>query len=301
MTLETLKKFKIGQDRPLITLEINPPRGADITPILARLQGRLEGVDFLNVTDSALAKMKLSGITFGALLKKHFNKEVMVNFACRDRNIIAMQSDLLGAWASGVHSIIALTGDALTVGDYPEGRGVFEVNSLGLLKIIQTLNSGHDMANQELKGNTDFTAGVVVNPNARNTNAEIKRLHKKKEAGALYALSQPVFDIESSTSFFEAASKVGIPLFIGLLAFKKAEAALSVEQYIPGIKLSEEIRQLMTERPNDDMSEFFLEHCLKIAAANRQWVCGFHVISGALPKLALTLTERLVKYVNSLG
>ncbi|MBX7136510.1 MAG: methylenetetrahydrofolate reductase [Oligoflexia bacterium] len=284
--------------RHLVCLEVNPPRGTEMGDIFRRLDGGLEGIDFLNVTDSALARMKLAAFPFATTLKARYGIEPMVNISCRDRNLIAIQADLLGAWSTGIRSVVALTGDAVSIGDDPERKGVFEVNSIGLINAINTLNAGKDLAGNSLNGAPDFVVGVVVNPNANNPAAEIKRLQKKKDAGAKYALSQPVFDQELASTFFKEASKVGVPLFMGLLPLKNGKAARAVIS-IPGIKLSAALQQVIAADPDADLSSFSIEHSLKLAESNREYVRGYHVISGASAKLALQLGQELAKYVRS--
>jgi len=297
-----LNKLKFPQNEPatpLLCLEINPPRGVDLEAIFARLDGKLSGVNFLNITDSALAKMRMNPLVFASLLKHRYGIEPLVNISCRDRNVIALQSDLLAGWASGVHSIIALTGDAVSIGDMPDSKGVFEINSIGLLNIINTLNAGKDLAGNDLHGAPSYYPGVVVNPNAKNPSAEIRRLTRKKDAGAVYALSQPVFDEESAVSFFQEAHAVGVSLFVGLLPFKNGKAVLGISR-IPGIRIPPDIMSMAESNPEADLTEFSLEHCLKLAKKCRPYVRGFHVISGATPKLALQLTEHLVRFIQDI-
>lgn len=283
---------------PLVCLEVNPPRGADFESVFSRLEGNVDGVDFFNVTDCALAKMRCAALPFAALLKQRFGIETLVNVACRDRNVIALQSDLLAGWAMGIRSIVALTGDAVTIGDHPEAKGVFEFNSVGLLRVIETLNGGHDMAGGELRGVPALIPGVVVNPNVKNPAAEIRRLAKKGEAGGVYALSQPVFETEQAVTFFEEAKKVGVALFVGLLPFKNVKAALGVSR-IPGIRLSERMLASLDKDSETDISAASIEHCVEIAQAVRPHVAGFHVICGATPKLGLQLVRELVKVVRA--
>jgi len=275
---------------------VNPPRGTNIASIFERLDNAVEGIDFFNVTDSALAKMKLAALPFASILKNRYGIEPMVNVSCRDRNMIALQSDLLAGWAMGVRSIIALTGDAMSVGDTPEGKAVFEVNSVGLLGVVNQLNSGRDMTGFELKGKTDYVAGVVVNPNAKNGGAEIRRLQKKKDAGARYALSQPVFDEETSISFFKEAASVGVPIFMGLLPLKTAKGARAIHK-IPGLRLPEKLLAEIEGKGEEDLSSFFIDRCLHLADANKSYVCGFHVVSGAYPTLAIALARELAKTI----
>lgn len=284
--------------RPLLCLEINPPRGTDVQAVLERYAG-LDRVDFVNVTDSALAKMKLSGLVFGALFKQRYGIEPLVNLSCRDRNVIALQADLLGAWSLGVRSIVALTGDAVTVGDLPDAKGVFEVNSIGLLNILKTLNSGKDLAGAELKGATGFIPGVVVNPNARNRDAEIRRLTRKGEAGGTYSLSQPVFDVEQASAFFEAAVGSQVDNFVGLMPFKTARAFEAVAK-IPGIKVPEQLLAKARTLADSDVPAFSLDIACEIAERTRPFVRGFHVISGGSPMLAVDLCNRLSSWIKTL-
>ncbi len=287
-----------SEARPLLCLEVNPPRGTDVATVFERYAG-LQGVDLVNVTDSALAKMKLSGIVFGALFKQRYGIEPVVNLSCRDRNVIALQADLLGAWSLGVRSIVALTGDAVTVGDMPDAKGVFEVNSIGLLNILKNLNAGKDLAGAELKGKTDFVAGVVVNPNARNRDAEIRRLSRKSEAGGTYSLSQPVFDVETAESFFAAAKETGVDNFVGLLPFKTAKAFEAVAK-IPGIKVPEGLLEKARSLAEQDVAKFSMDVACEIADRVRPHVKGFHVISGGSPLLAVDLCNRLSSWIKTL-
>ncbi len=292
--IEKLLEGRGDLARPLICIEVNPPRGTDVDAVLKRYEG-VEGIDFVNVTDSALAKMRLSGLVFGSLFKQRFGIEPLVNLSCRDRNIIGMQSDLLGAWALGVRSIVALTGDAVTVGDLPDAKGVFEVNSIGLLNILSTIREGRDLAGVELKGKADYVSGVVVNPNARNRDAELKRLARKRDAGAVYALSQPVFDGELAQGFFEAAQSVGIDMFVGLLPFKSAKAFEGIAK-VPGIKIADGMVEKVRAIPDSEVSEYSLQVAADIAARVKHCVRGFHVVSGGSPLLAIQLLQRLVSW-----
>jgi 5,10-methylenetetrahydrofolate reductase len=278
-------------------MEVNPPRGTDVESVLKRFES-VSGIDFVNITDSALAKMRLSSLMFASIFKQRLGIEPLVNLSCRDRNIIALQSELLGAWALGVKSIIALTGDSVAVGDLPDAKGVFEVNSIGLLNIVNTLNGGKDLANIELKGAPQFTPGVVVNPNARNRDAEIKRLIRKRDAGAVYALSQPVFDASQAEDFFRAAADVGVDLFVGVLPFKSARMFEGISK-VPGIKIPETLVQRVAGVPEDDVSEVSFSTALEVAERVAPYVRGYHIVAGGTPLLALSLCERLVSWIQS--
>lgn len=282
-----------------LCLEVNPPRGTEFSAALEKISPSLDKVDFLNVTDCALAKMKAAALPFGALLKRETGKEVVVNLACRDRNLIALQADLLAAWMMGVKGIVALTGDAISVGDSPDCKGVFEVNSVGLLQAISGLNAGHDIVGHELKGKPSFIAGCVCNPNAKNTEVEVRRLTKKSLAGAVYSLSQPVFDISLGAKFFNLAGSIGSKLYCGLMPIKNKKALQHIKE-VPGIKLGQEFLERLEALPESQIPDFSISYALELANSLKASVAGFHVISGGYPSLANELVQELhLKLVSS--
>jgi 5,10-methylenetetrahydrofolate reductase len=289
----------VASRRLLLCLEVNPPRGTDVAAVIDRC-AQLRGVDCVNVTDSALAKMRLSALTFASIFKQQTGIEPLVNVSCRDRNVIALQSELLGAWAVGVRSIVALTGDAVTVGDLPDAKGVFELNSIGLLQLVATLNQGRDMAGVELKGAPQFIPGVVVNPNARNRDAELRRLERKRQAGATYALSQPVFDAEQARSFFEAAHSIGVQLMVGVMPFRSARAFEAISK-VPGIKIGEALVARVGAVPEAEVAALSCAIAEEVATQVRPFVRGVHVVSGGSPLLALELCERLASRIEEWG
>ena len=294
MSVNLLRSAQNGQGPVLLCLEVNPPRGVTAGDIRDRLAPVVSGLDFFNVTDNALAMMRMAAIPFAAWLKNEFAVEPLVNFSCRDRNILGMQSDLLAGQFLGVNSIVALTGDAISVGDHQDCKGVFEVNSVGVLKLVGQMNSGMDFMGGPLQSATNYLPGVVVNPNARNPSAELKKLARKVEAGAKYALSQPVFDLETARSFFAEASALGIPLFQGLMPIGSVKVARNLNR-IPGLRLSSQIENMLDRATDAELREFSLGLCMEIAEISRPHVCGFHVVSGVTPKLALKLLGSLKK------
>lgn len=292
--LERLISFQEGD--PLhFCLEVNPPRGTEFAAVIERLNGKLGGVSFVNVTDSALARMKAGALPFASILKRELRVEPLVNLACRDRNVIALQADLLGGAMLGIRSVIALTGDALSVGDMPEAKGVFEVNSVGLLGIVQRLNEGEDLARNPLKGALGMVPGVVVNPNARNIGAELRRLEKKRAAGARYALSQPVFDLSAARAFLEQARvSVGLPILLGVMPIRTGKAGLAMNS-VPGITLPADLLEECATIGDADFAERSIERALSICEGVRDLVAGFHVVSGPTSLLGVRLIQLLVE------
>jgi homocysteine S-methyltransferase len=266
-----------------------------VAEALEKYAGQVSHLDFFNVTDSPLARMKLSALPFAAILKSQLGIEPLVNVSCRDRNIMALQADLLAGWATGIRGVVALTGDAMSVGDCPNLKGVFELNSVGLLGLVSKINSGVDFADKPLNGAPNFTAGVVLNPNAKNSNAELRRLEKKVAAGAKFALTQPIFESEGNRAFLKSASDMGIPVLVGLLPFKTAKAAISVIGQVPGIKIPEALLATLQADSGKDWSDFFIERCTSLAHELKDVVAGFHVVSGTTPKLALRLSQHLAE------
>lgn len=300
MTLEAIDHPEKSNFKHLLCLEVNPPRGVDLESSFEKLDDQLDGIDFLNVTDSALARMRFAPLPFASMLKARYGIEPMVNISCRDRNLIAIQGDLLAGWASGIRSIVALTGDAVTIGDSPERKGVFEVNSIGLLNVVQSLNQGSDVSGNKLKGAPSFFPGVVVNPNVKNASVEIKRLQKKRDAGGRYALSQPVFDPEVTIAFLQQARATGMPLFLGLLPIKSKESLRGMSK-IPGIKVPESLLAQVEALPDSQVEQFSIDHCMSIVRATAPLVRGFHVISGTTPKLATRFAAELRVVIRDLS
>ena len=293
MSVIKIQQAQNGKGKALLCLEINPPKGVQTNLIEERLTAEvLSGLDFLNITDNALAVMRMAALPFAAWLKQRFGIETLVNFSCRDRNVLGMQSDLLAAALYDIKSVVALTGDAISVGDHSDFKGVFEVNSVGVLEVLRALNSGLDRVGNPIVGKTEITPGVVVNPNVKNPAAELRKLGRKIEAGACYALSQPVFDESSSVAFFKEASQMGIPLFLGLMPIGSVKVARNLNR-IPGLRLSSEIDNMLDRATDADLREYSLVLCERLAEINRPYVSGYHVVSGVTPKLALKLLAKL--------
>ena len=297
MSLEKLKKNNDNTAKNLVCFEVNPPKGADVSAIFEKLAGKLEKIDFLNITDNALARMKMSAIPFAALIKQKFGLEPLVNLACRDRNSLALQSDLLAGDALGVRSIIALTGDAMSVGNNPQAKPVFEMNSVGLLELIAKLNAGYELSGSALNSKTSIISGCVANPNAKNVDAEVRKLEKKIAAGASYALTQPVFDLEAAAVFVDKVKDLNIQVLLGLMPFASARAIEGVQK-IPGIKISKALQDL-SNSSDLIIKNKSIELSLEIVRENLGKIAGFHIISGANSALALDLAKEVCAVVKS--
>jgi 5,10-methylenetetrahydrofolate reductase len=227
----------------VVTAEVAPPKGTDVGEV--KLVGeRLKGwVDAVNVTDQQSAVMRLGSLATCSLLKEAGISPVF-QMACRDRNRIALQSDLLSAWVMGIDNVLVLTGDLPELGDHPAAKPVFDLDSISLLNAIQKLNSGHDMVGNELDGKTDFFAGAVVNP---GTNTEeqfelqVAKMEKKVAAGAKFFQTQAIYDPALLEKFMKRVAHLNVPVLAGIVPVKSVKMAKYMNDNIAGIQVTDAI------------------------------------------------------------
>ncbi len=201
------------------------------------------GIDAINIPDGPRASARMSALAMAAIMQRDTGIETVLHFACRDRNVIGMQSDLLGAWALGIRNVLAITGDPPKLGNYPNATAVFDVDAIGLTNVMQRLNHGLDLAGNPIGEPTGFNIGVGVNPGAINLDEEIRRLDWKIEAGAEYVITQPVFDIRILEQFMKRIRHVTIPLLCGiwpLISYRNAEF---MNNEVPGASVPPDIME----------------------------------------------------------
>src|SRR6185369_759960 len=208
---------KIADGRFVTMVEIVPPKGVDVTKELdgARYLKSV-GVDAINIPDSPRASARISNQVLCTLTQQQIGIETVLHYTCRDRNVLGIQSDLLGASAIGIRNLICITGDPPKLGNYPDATAVFDVDSIGLVNIVRNLNHGLDIGGNPIGTNTQFVIGVGANPGAPNLEEEIRRFEYKVEAGAEYVVTQPVFDVELLEKFMERIAHVRIPVVAGI-------------------------------------------------------------------------------------
>lgn len=201
------------------------------------------GIDAINIPDGPRASARMSALAMAAIIQRDTGIETVLHFACRDRNVIGMQSDLLGAWALGIRNVLAITGDPPKLGNYPNATAVFDVDAIGLTNVMHRLNHGLDLAGNPIGEPTGFNIGVGVNPGAINLDEEIRRLDWKIEAGAEYVITQPVFDIKILEQFMKRIRHVTIPLLCGiwpLISYRNAEF---MNNEVPGASVPPDIME----------------------------------------------------------
>lgn len=227
----------------LITAEVSPPKGSNCEHMLEvakLLKGRVHAV---NITDSSRAVLGMSPLAASVILQQQLGIEAVCQLACRDRNRIALQGDLLGAAAFGITNILALTGDPVKVGDQPESRSVFDYESVRLLHLIQKLNQGNDAKDKPLPdGGTDLFAGAAVDPQSPSWSGLQRRFERKLNAGAQFFQSQLITDFERLAKFMDMANSMGDkPVLAGIFLLKSAKNALFINKYVPGVHIPDQI------------------------------------------------------------
>ena len=226
--------------------ELVSPRG--VSPLKEVTKARRLhhfGIDAINIPDGPRASARMSALAMAAIIQRDIGIETVLHFACRDRNVIGMQSDLLGAWALGLRNVLAITGDPPKLGNYPSATAVFDVDAIGLTNVINRLNHGLDLAGNPIGDPTGFSIGVGVNPGAINLDEELKRLEWKIEAGAEYMITQPVFDIRILERFMKRIADVKIPLICGIWPLVSYRNAEFMNNEVPGASVPAEILERM--------------------------------------------------------
>jgi len=230
----------------LVSVELDPPKGTNpekILQVATKLKDK--GIDAVNIADSPMAKVRMSCLSMAYLLREKTGIDVILHLTCRDRNLMGLQSDLLGAHALGIRNILAITGDPPVLGDYPHMTAVYDVDSIGLVKIIQKLNSGTDWAGNSIGSPASFFVGVGVDPNAENWDRELDRLREKENAGANFIFTQPFHDLESLEKFLRRIEGIKLPIFMGLLPLQSSKHTEFLHNEVPGIRIPDKIRERM--------------------------------------------------------
>ena len=237
---------KLARGEFITTVEIVPPKGVDPAPMFEQVRElKAAGVDAVNVPDGPRAQSRMGALLSGLLIQREIGLEAVVHYACRDRNLLGMLSDLLGAAASGVRNLLIVTGDPPKMGPYPDATAVFDIDSIGLTNLVSRLNRGLDPGGNALGGTTRFVVGVGVNPAAVDPEREFKRFAWKVEAGAEYAMTQPVFDLEQLDRFLERVAPFRVPILAGIWPLVSLRNAEFLANEVPGVTVPPAILERM--------------------------------------------------------
>ncbi len=242
MSLADSARFasKLGKKPFLVTMEVNPPKGTDLSEILAAVE-RVKGlVDAINVTDGSGAIMRASPLAVAKAVLEA-GVDPILQLTCRDRNRLALQADLLGAGILGIRNVLLLTGDDPKAGDHPEAKPVFDINSAALMQVAKGLAEGHDMAGKPLAGSPALVIGAAADPGAKDLDVEMEKYQAKIQGGAQFFQTQAVFDAGGLRRFMTRAKPLGKPVLAGVLLVKSAKMARYLNEHVWGIHVPEEL------------------------------------------------------------
>jgi len=256
---------KIVNGEFVTSVEVLPPKGVDAQKTLDSIRLlKTAGVDGVNIPDGARAQSRMSALATAVLVEQQIGIESVLHYCCRDRNLLGMMSDLLGASALGLRNLLLITGDPPKMGPYPDATAVFDIDAIGLTNMVNKLNHGLDLGNNPIGQPTAFCIGVGVNPGAINLEEEIKRFEYKVEAGAEYAITQPVFDVAQLRDFIKLIEHVRIPVIAGIWPLVSYRNAEFLHNEVPGVRVTPSIMERM-RRASDVGKEAARDEGLQIA------------------------------------
>jgi methylenetetrahydrofolate reductase (NADH) len=266
----------LSSGRFLVTAELNPPKGTDLSDMLKKAESLRGWVDAFNLTDSASAVMTMAPIGAAVALKQH-GFEPIVQLTGRDRNRIAIQGDMLAAASLGVDTIVCMGGDPPGAGDHPDAKGVFDFDTLSLLRAAKSMNEGSDFMGKALKGSPHYTIGAVANPGAPELEKEIARMGDKVKDGAEFFQTQAVYEPDIFARFMEQAKQFGKPVLAGFIILKSGDMARRLNDTLPGVSVPEALIKEMDAA--EDKSAKSIEIGGRIIAAVKDMCQGVHVMA----------------------
>lgn len=271
-------RMKLGKET-VFTVEIDPPKGhsyGEVVSLVRRL--KTAGIDAVNIAENPMARMRMSSLALAHLIQERTGIETILHFTCRDRNLLGIQSELLGASALGIKNILALRGDPAEIGDFPKATSVYDIDTVGLVRLIKQFNEGKDMAGNPIGTPTSFLVGVAVNPSSPDINAEIKRLEEKVSAGADFALTQPQYDLSNLENFLKEIEHFKIPIIVGILPLRSARHAEFLHNEVPGITIPEEIRERLKSTDEKEQPKVGKEIAIEFIKKMGRDISGIYLI-----------------------
>jgi homocysteine S-methyltransferase len=264
---------------PIVTVELDPPRGLDCTRVLDGSRVLMEaGADAINLAENPLARVHMGNIALGSRIQQEVGIEVIIHITCRDRNLLGLQSELMGANLLGLRSILAVTGDPARLGNQAGASSVFDLNSFGLIKLLFDLNAGVNGQGKPIGTGTGFSIGCAFNPNTPNMEAQVARLAKKVACGARFAQSQPIYNATMVDEMLERTASLGIPILAGILPLVSERNCEYLHNEVPGIVIPAEIRQRMRGKEKAAGVKEGLDIAREFIAQVRDKVGGFYLI-----------------------
>ncbi|HEY5753678.1 MAG TPA: bifunctional homocysteine S-methyltransferase/methylenetetrahydrofolate reductase [Chthoniobacterales bacterium] len=286
----------IAQGKIVIVTELDPPKTLDLEKYFSAAKALSNaGSDAITLADNSLAILRVSNLAVGAMLKHRFGIMPLLHVSCRDRNLLGLQSELMGMSALGIRHVLPLTGDPARVGDHPGATSVFDVNSIELMKIVSRLNEGYNHAGKSIKIQTNFVIGCTFNPNAKSLDAQINRLERKIAAGAQYVMTQPVFDTRLVEEMARRTAHLKIPIFTGVWPLLSGRQTEFLHNEVPGIIIPDPVRASMEGMEGVEGRNKGVHLAKDIARAALDHFPGVYLIT---PFLAYDTTAELAAFVR---
>ena len=286
--LDRLKKERIA------VVELDSPRGLNMGPFLQAAEELVNaGATALTLADNSLAILRVANTAAATLLREKFGTTSVIHLACRDKNLIGLQSELMGLAALGHRHVLALTGDPSKFGDHPGASSVYDVNSLGLIDLIRQMNEGRNSAGREIGPGAEFVIGVAFNPNSKNFDAQVKKLERKMERGAHFVMTQPVYEKAMIRKMKEALGPLGIPVLVGVMPVISSRNAEFLHHEVPGISIPDTVRDKIRSLPEGPaQAEYGREVAAELAREVAEHFRGIYLIT---PMVRSGMTAPIVK------
>ncbi len=268
---------RLRQGTFAVTGEVGPPKGVSAQETLEGARLMAPHVDAVNVTDNQSAVLRLGSLAVAHLLRQE-GIDPVFQLTCRDRNRIALQSDLLSAATLGIENVLLLTGDHMVLGDHPAARGVFDLDSVQLLAAARGLTQGRDLAGHELETAPDFCLGAVVNPGSDDLDAQLIKMQKKIDAGAQFFQTQAVYEAEVFARFMDRAGKFGAPVLIGIVPLKSAGMARYMTENVAGVHVPDDMVARIRKAKKPDRKKVAAEMAAEVIRQAKSLCQGVHLM-----------------------
>ncbi|HWB60063.1 MAG TPA: methylenetetrahydrofolate reductase, partial [Chthoniobacteraceae bacterium] len=286
----------IAKGKTVIVTELDPPKTLDLEKYFAGAKALVDaGSDTITLADNSLAILRVSNLAIGAMLKERHGITPLLHLSCRDRNLLGLQSELLGMAALGIRHVLPLTGDPAKVGDHPGASSVYDVSSVELIKIIARLNEGFNQIGKSIKVPTQFVIGCTFNPNVKNLDAQVSRLERKVAAGAQYVMTQPVFDTAMVAQMAARVKHLNVPILTGVWPLLNGRQAEFLHNEVPGIVIPEAVRAQMAGLEGPEGRKRGVEIAKEVCRAALDHFPGVYLIT---PFLNYETTAELAQFAR---
>jgi methionine synthase / methylenetetrahydrofolate reductase(NADPH) len=289
---------EIAKQRRSVIVELDPPKKLGITKFLEGATAlKKSNIDALTLADNSLATPRISNVSLGMIVKEQLGLRPLIHITCRDRNLIGLQSHLMGLHTLGITDVLAITGDPSKIGDFPGATSVYDLSSFDLIQLISQFNEGLSYSGKPLGEKTNFSIAAAFNPNVRYLDKAVERLEKKIRCGAHYFISQPLYSEKQIEEVYEATKHLSVPIYIGIMPLTSARNADFLHHEVPGITLSNEIRARMAACANDPIQSTREG----IAIAKSLIDAAFELFNGIYlitPFLRYEMTVELANYIH---